>query len=283
MKIFLTGGTGFIGSHFVNLALAAGHEITAQRRSPESLPRIPLHREPTWLDTPLQNLSPADLSGHDCLLHLASHSTNPPYDSYPNCHLCNVVAPLTMFERAAEAGLKKWIVAGSCFEYGPAGADFDLIPPDAPLKPNTSYSASKAAAGIAFESLARSHSAQLLIGRVFHVFGEGELEQRFWPTLRKNALSGGDMKMSAGLQVRDFVPVEVVAEYFLSACLATFPPGEPCVENVGTGQPQTLRAFAEYWWNLWQATGALKFGEVPYRENESMKLTPLINSCHYRP
>lgn len=283
MKIFLTGGTGFIGSHFLNQALSAGHEVTAQRRTPESRPRIPLHKEPTWLDVPFTEMAGEELAGHDCLLHLASHSTNPPYDTYPNCIQANVTEPLILFERAAAAGLKKWVVAGSCFEYGPAGERYDRIPPNAPLEPNTSYSASKAAAGRAFESLARDYCAELLIGRVFHVFGEGELEKRFWPTMRRKALAGEDMEMTEGLQVRDFVPVEMVAAYFLSACHAELTPGVPTVENVGSGAPQTLRAFAESWWQRWQATGELHFGKVPYRDNECMKLAPLIDSCHFKP
>jgi len=40
MKLFVTGGTGFIGSHFLNAALKNGHEVVAQHR-PGSKPRIP--------------------------------------------------------------------------------------------------------------------------------------------------------------------------------------------------------------------------------------------------
>ena len=40
MRIFLTGGTGFIGSYFLKLALAAGHEIVALRL-PGTVPVVP--------------------------------------------------------------------------------------------------------------------------------------------------------------------------------------------------------------------------------------------------
>ena len=57
MKIFLTGGTGFIGSHFVNQAHRAGHEIIALRRSASSLPRIQLQRQPVWINKAMTELA----------------------------------------------------------------------------------------------------------------------------------------------------------------------------------------------------------------------------------
>lgn len=42
MKVFVTGSTGFIGSHFLNSALAAGHNVVALRRSEASKPRVPI-------------------------------------------------------------------------------------------------------------------------------------------------------------------------------------------------------------------------------------------------
>ena len=83
--------------------------------------------------------------------------------------------------------------------------------------------------------------------------------------------------MTFGEQVRDFIPVEDVAQTFLSFLEKTPPaPGNPEIHNVGSGQPQTLREFAEFWWKKWGATGKLKFGEIPYREGEVMRYAPEI-------
>ena len=54
MKIFVTGGTGFIGSHFLKQALAIGHDLICLRR-PGSRTRIPLKSEPTWLEGSLED------------------------------------------------------------------------------------------------------------------------------------------------------------------------------------------------------------------------------------
>ena len=49
MNIFLTGGTGFIGSHFLAIALSEGHTVFAQRRSELSRPKIFLKHQPFGL------------------------------------------------------------------------------------------------------------------------------------------------------------------------------------------------------------------------------------------
>ena len=82
--------------------------------------------------------------------------------------------------------------------------------------------------------------------------------------------------MTLGQQIRDFIPVEDAAGQLLHACHEDVVPGAPLVANLGTGRPQTLRAFAEDWWSHWQARGTIKFGEVPYREGEVMRYAPEI-------
>lgn len=54
MKIFVTGGTGFIGSHFVKNALVEGYKLICLRR-PGSQSRIPLENEPVWVEGSMEN------------------------------------------------------------------------------------------------------------------------------------------------------------------------------------------------------------------------------------
>jgi nucleoside-diphosphate-sugar epimerase len=91
-------------------------------------------------------------------------------------------------------------------------------------------------------------------------------------------LAGGDLSMTAGEQVRDFTPVEQVAARLLSACRWDIDQGNPLVENVGTGHPQSIREFAEHWWTRWNAPGRLLFGALPYRRGEVMRYVPLVDS-----
>jgi len=272
MKLFVTGSTGFVGSHVVREALAAGHEVRALRR-PGRRPRIALEREPAWIDGPLDADHSAALGGVDVLIHLAAHTPNPPYDTLARCLQWNVVAPIALAEQAFAAGVRCFLVAGSCFEYGRASRREPSVGPDTPLEPDLSYPTSKAAASVAFEGFAREKGVSLKLLRLFQVFGEGEQETRLWPSMRRAALEGRDFPMSAGEQLREFTPVEFVARRFVDALdFSDVVPGEPAVQHVATDEPRTLLAFAQEWWARWGATGRLLPGAVAYRPNEIMSL-----------
>jgi nucleoside-diphosphate-sugar epimerase len=275
MKLFVTGGTGFVGTHFIGQAIDAGHDILALRR-PGSRARLPLTVEPMWLEKSMEQVTAADLAGIDALVHLAAHSANIPYDTLENCMQLNVLVPLQLCRTALAADVHRFIMAGSCFEYGRAAERYDFIPIDAPLEPTASYPTSKAAASVAFVGFAQESAIRLSVLRIFQVFGRGELETRFWPTLKRAAQAGKDFPMTAGEQIRDFVLVEDVARQFVAELCRVVPPGCPEIRHVGTGNPVTLRAFAEYWWGEWKAKGKLVFGAVPYRPGEVMRIVPKI-------
>jgi len=276
MKLFVTGATGFIGSHFVNAAHDAGYEVVGLRRV-GSQPRIKLNKEPIWVEGSLDNDFSEVLIGCDVLVHFASHTANPPYGNLENCLYWNLTATLQLFNQALESGVKKFLVAGSCFEYGKSGERYDFIPTDAPLEPTMTYPTSKAVASIALYGWAIEKQIQLQILRIFQVFGEGELETRLWPSLKKAALSGKDYPMTKGEQIRDFIHVEQVAKQFVEQLnFDNVCKGEPQILNIGSGKPQTVLAFSEYWWKQWNAKGKLQVGAIPYRDNEVMRYVPEI-------
>lgn len=275
MRIFVTGGTGFIGSHFLNAAIAAGHELCAIRRS-GSKPRVPLVSQPRWLERGMDTVEVEDFEGMEAVVHLAAHSPNVPYDTLPSCLYWNVTVAMTMLDKARQAGVKRFVLAGSCFEYGRAGERYEFIPPDAPLEPTSSYPTSKAAASIAAMGFAHEYTLCLSILRIFHVYGEGELQNRLWPSLRRAALAGEDFPMSTGMQVRDFTLVEFVARRFCEDLQVSPPPGQPRIINVGTGRPQTTLDFARGWWQRFNASGQLLPGRLPYRPGEVMRYVPLV-------
>ena len=277
MRVFITGATGFIGSHVVNLAHARGIKVVAHRRSAASKPRVALDKEPVWVEGCLSEVAAADIEGCSAIIHLAAHSANVPYDTLENCMEQNVSEPLKLFATCKQAGIGRFIVAGSCFEYGESGARYEFIPVDAPLEPTQSYPTSKAKASMAFCEFAREEQVELLILRIFHVYGEGELATRFWPSLKAAAEKGEDFPMSAGEQVRDFVPVELVAKTFIDALeRKDLELGKPVINNLGTGQPMSLREFAEREWKGFNASGRLLIGEVPTRPGEVMRYVPEI-------
>lgn len=278
MNIFLTGGTGFIGSHLINQALEQGHQLLALKRSANSQPRVPLMKDPTWLEKEMTEVTVGDLKDIDVVVHLAAHSANVPYDTLENCILKNVIDPLQLFRKAVEARVTKFVVAGSCFEYGKSGERYDFIPVEAPLEPTQTYPASKALSSTAFYQFAIENKVQLSYHRIFQVFGEGELETRLWPSMSQAALNGEDFPMTKGEQVRDFIEVTQVAQKFLEATnnIMHSTSTVPEYHNLGSGNPQSILEFSKYWWEKWGATGKLLVGVKPYRPGEVMRYVPKI-------
>ena len=215
MKIFITGANGFIGSHVVKKALDSEHEVIALRRS-NSKAKIDLPIQPKWVRGSLGDDLSRHLHGCKAVIHLAAYGVNPDFNSIEEAYRCNVLASINFWQQAKIAGIKRFIIAGSCSEYGKSAENFDFVPCDAPLKPVDAYGLSKAKASISALEFARENRLELALLRLFHVFGEGESENRFWPSLKKAALSGKDFPMTLGEQVRDFTPVEFIADRFIN-------------------------------------------------------------------
>lgn len=277
MRIFLTGGTGFIGSHVLKQLIDSDIEVIAHRRKENSSPNIPMDGSINWLTKPVLDIEPLDFSGVDVLLHLASHSVQYPFDTLENNIRYNVVEPLEMFEKAYQAGVTKYVVAGSCFEYGLSGERYEDIPTEAPLAPTNDYATSKAMSFLAYRQFALNKKGSLSYQRIFHAFGEGQPDNRLWPSIKNAALEGKDLELTPGEQIRDFVPVEEVAKKLIRASLTIKDLDQVIlVENIGSGSPQSISEFAKYWWDFWGASGTLKIAALPYRDNEVMRFVPKL-------
>jgi UDP-glucose 4-epimerase len=279
MRIFLTGATGFIGSHLLALALKAGHEVVALRRKVGSAAVVPLPHEPLWIEGSLESLRVCDLQGCAVVVHLASAGVSPKQVPWLELVQANVVGSAHVVATAHAAGIRRIVVAGTCHEYGASAMDYDAIPADAALEPLNLYGASKAAAFQLVSAFARVHGLELFYGRIFSAYGEGQYEGNFWPSLRKAALNGEDFPMTSGRQIRDFMPVEAVATELLRACeRIDLRPGEPCTENIGTGHPMPLLAFAQQEWQRLDASGQILPGARADRPDDVERFVPLLPS-----
>lgn len=276
MNIFLTGGTGFIGSYVLGKLVESGHQVTALR-SKTKHPHLEIGGEVNWMDGTLEDDFSDALSGCGAVIHLAAYGVNPAQNSWEQAIYWNVVCLERMLQAGLQAGVKRFILAGSCFEYGLSGQSFERIPTDAPLLPNKPYDASKAAATTVAQAFARQNDLEMAILRPFQVFGEGEPPNRLWPALKRAALSGADFDMTEGAQLRDFVPVDRVAQAFVDfASTSELIGGRPVLKNLGTGIPTSVAEFAQFWWKKWGATGKLNIGKLPYRGNEVMRYVPEV-------
>ncbi len=277
MRIFVTGGTGFLGGHTINAAHRRGHQIVALRR-PGSRPRVVLDVAPCWIDGTLESDLIEPLRGCEALLHLAAYGVSPQPCDWIEALRQNVYLPAAFIQQAVEvAEVRNIVVAGSCTEYGLASSRYEKIPTTAPLEPVEPYATSKAAFSLFLHAFSAAKMLSATLLRPFHIYGEAQYAGNFWPQLHHAALIGDDFPMSPGQQVRDFLPVEVAAELFVDAIENPTLPGRFLIENLGSGQAVTLAAFATCQWERLGAKGKLCLGALPYRANEMMRFVPELS------
>ncbi len=273
-KLFITGSTGFIGSHILKHALRKKIEFTALRRSNLSRPVIKLNDEPKWINSDLLNLKVENLDGFDVLLHFASAISPKEFD-WNELVRTNILGTSHVIECAAKAGIKRIVLAGTCHEYGEVDSQKQPIRADSALNPINSYGATKAASFLLASAQCKKYNLEMFYGRIFSVFGEGQYKFNFWPSLKEAAINGKDFKMTTGQQVRDFIHVDDVIKIFFNACSRQdLEKGNVYVQNIGSGASIKLVDFASSEWKRFNAKGKLLIGSLPYRKNEPLQMIP---------
>jgi len=157
MKVFLTGHHGYIGAVVAPQLAEAGHEVTGLDaflyRGCDFGPELGRVEERAG---DVRDLTPADLTGYDAVVHLAALSNDPLGDLDPAWTFdVNLEGTLRLARAAKEAGVSRFVFSSSCSMYGASGRD-DALDEDAPLKPLTAYAESKVRAEAGLSALADS-------------------------------------------------------------------------------------------------------------------------------
>ena len=143
MDILVTGHRGYIGVHLVDVLQRAGHTVTGCDSGLfDGCEWEPYAAADVELRKDVRDLELDDVRGHDCVMHLAAISNDPMGDVDPELTLAvNRDASVRLAELAKEAGVARFLFAGSCSVYGQA-TDHDVVESD-PLNPLTAYARSK--------------------------------------------------------------------------------------------------------------------------------------------
>jgi len=281
MNILLSGATGFVGSHFLQAALNRGHHIRAIRRHSLAQLTTKQPKQLEWVEAQINEIEACHLRGIDVVVHFAAAGVSPQKSSWTQMLDINVIGSQRLMTAAIKAGVKRFVAAGTCHEYGESAKLYDKIPVNAALQPLTPYGASKAAGFTLLRTTAIEQAFEFFYGRIFTVYGDGQCGLNFWPSLKKAATDGRDFPMTSGTQISDFIHATQVADHFLAACERNdIDASRPLITNVGSGNAMRLLDFAEREWTALGATGKLLPGSLPDRKDQIPRYVPDLSGLY---
>jgi len=287
MRILVTGGAGFIGSHVVDALLAKGDEVVVlDDLSSGSLKNLEEHtRDPAFRfirgdirDPRIVKLALADV---DAVVHEAALISVPLSIEKPELtQSVNVGGTTTLLKASSAAGIKKFVYASSCAVYGEQAKL--PISEDAQPKPLSPYANSKLQAERNCLTSWERDGLEVVCLRYFNVYGprqaSGEyagVMVRFAERLRANLppIIYGD-----GEQTRDFIHVSDAAEATLLA-LGRGVAGE--VINVGTGKATSINELCRLFLrvggkNLKPIHEAPRAGDIRHSQADTSKAKELL-------
>jgi nucleoside-diphosphate-sugar epimerase len=266
-SVLVTGANGFIGKHVVRALVEMGHEVTVLQRSNDAPRGL---REILLVDQFTPDTVQSALAGRsfDWVLHLAAYGVDPKDREIEPMLRVNVDVTRALIGVAGTWPATAVFVAGSGAEYALQGVDRP-VSEDHPLERSKAYGASKAAGTLCALALAGAAQLPLAVGRLFGVYGPGEAPHRLLPALINRLEKGQRAPLTPGSQRRDFLYVTDVVEGIIATLMALEKSPRQAVLNITTGEPKSVRAFAEA---VAQELGApydlLGFGDLPMREGE---------------
>lgn len=193
--------------------------------------------------------------GIDTVIHVAWYAESGKYLQSAKNIDC-LQGTLQLAKGAVEAGVRRFVGVGTCFEYDLTGGRLSV---DTPLRPLTPYAGAKAAAYMALSQWLPQQEVEFAWCRLFYLYGEGEDERRLVPYLRGRLAAGEPAELTSGNQIRDFLDVREAGRMITEIVLGN----SQGPVNICSGIPITVRLLAEMIADEYGRRDLLKFGARP--------------------
>jgi len=218
MKLFVTGGAGFIGSNFIQLALSLDKAYTVVNYDKltyagnltnlNAVANNPNHKFIKG-DICDDSATESAMLGCDAVVHFAAESHVDRGISQPAVAVqTNVTGTLVLLQAARNLKIQRFVQISSDEVYGdiPPGIFSDE---NSPLLPSSPYSASKAAADLLVLAFCRTYAFPALITRCSNNYGPHQFVEKFLPLMIVRALGDEPLPLYGdGLQQRNWLHVE---------------------------------------------------------------------------
>jgi UDP-glucose 4-epimerase len=247
MKILITGGSGFIGSHIVEHYQGKAGEIRVLDNLRSGYRKNLAGLDHTFIEGSVtdRELVKEAVRGIDYIFHLAALVSVPESMAKPGeCVDINVHGLLNVLEEAAAAGVKKLVFASSAAIYGdnPKVPKIETMVPE----PKSPYAITKLDGEYYLDMFQREGRLETAAIRFFNVFGPRQDPKGAYaaavPIFIEKAVKGEDITVFGdGEQTRDFIYVKDIVG---ALTFAVETPGVTGVFNAGYGGQITINALA---------------------------------------
>jgi len=218
LKLFVTGGAGFIGSNFIQhiLSLDRGYSVVNYDKltyagNLANVESVASNSNYQFVKGDICDAIAVEgaMQGCDAVVHFAaeSHVDRSIYEPAPVIQT-NVTGTFALLEVARKLGIARFVHVSTDEVYG------DLDPgvfanENSPVQPSSPYSASKASSDLLVKSYVRTYRFPAIITRASNNYGPYQFPEKFLPLIILNAMSDHSLPVYGdGKQVRDWLHVE---------------------------------------------------------------------------
>jgi dTDP-glucose 4,6-dehydratase len=221
MRILVTGGAGFIGSHYVRTMLTGGYPgfeqagvtVLDKLTYAGNLANLdPVHGDPRFRFVPGDICDAAllrsVLPGHDAVLNFAAEShVDRSIDGAADFVTANTVGVQVLLQACLKAGVSRVVQVSTDEVYG--SIETGCWTEDAPLAPNSPYSAAKAGGDLMARAYAVTHGLNVSITRCCNNYGPYQFPEKIIPLFVTNLLDGQQVPLYGdGQNVRGWIHVD---------------------------------------------------------------------------
>ena len=228
MKILVTGGAGFIGSHLVDRLVKEGFGVKIiDNLSSGRLENLTQYRNGSRVEVVIGDLKKMEdalkaVDGTDVVFHFAANPEVRVSTTNPEIHFNeNVVATFNLLEAMRRKDVKELVFASSSSVYG----EPEQIPvsEDAPIRPVSIYGASKAACENLIHAYVKLYGIKAVILRYANVVGPRLRHGVVWDLINKLRQNLNELEiLGDGKQVRSYIYIDDAVEATIIAWRKSF-------------------------------------------------------------